>query len=81
MTENTPSPSTTPNVVLQNPHVRKVAGIVIGAAAIIVPAAVVLDTATDAFDWSAWTYPATMLTSFLAGVFQVSVSTPNVPRV
>lgn len=72
--------STTPNVVVQNPAVRRVAGIVIGAAAIIVPAAVVLDGATDALDWSAWTVPAMAVTSFLAGLFQVGVSTPNVPR-
>ncbi len=71
--------SLTPNVVVQNPAVRKVAGVIIGSAAIIVPAAVVLDGATDALDWSAWTVPAMAVTSFLAGLFQVSVSTPNVP--
>lgn len=74
MTENL-----TPNVVVQNPTVRKIAGVIIGSAAIIVPAAVVLDGATDALDWSAWTIPAMAVTSFLAGIFQVSVSTPNVP--
>lgn len=72
--------SDTPNVIVQNPAVRRIAGAVIGAAAIIVPAAVVLDSATDALDWTAWTTPAMAVTSFLAGVFQVSVSTPNVPK-
>lgn len=70
----------TPNVVVQNPKVRKVAGWIIGAAAILVPTIMVIDASAPAFDLSAWTAPAIAATSFLAGVFQVAVSTPNVPR-
>lgn len=72
--------SETPNVVVQNPKVRKVAGWIIGSAAILVPALMVLDGAAPALDWTGWTVPAMAVTSFLAGVFQVAVSTPNVPR-
>lgn len=77
----TPTPSETPNVVVHNPTVRRVMGYVIGAAAVFVPAAMVLDSATEAFDWTSWTVPALAVTSFLAGIFQVSVSSPNVPKV
>lgn len=72
--------SLTPNVVVQNPKVRRVAGWVIGLAAIIVPTLIVIDVNAPAFDLSAWTTPAMAATSFLAGVFQLAVSTPNVPK-
>jgi hypothetical protein len=77
MTDHTPS--TTPNVVVGNPHVRKVANVVLGTASIIVAGAIVLDGSSPAFEWSAWTGPASALVLFLAGVFQVAVTTPNVP--
>lgn len=70
----------TPNVVVQNPSVRLVANIVLGVALIFFPAAIVLDGATDALDFSAWTTPAMAVTSFLAGIFGVAVTAPNVPR-
>ena len=71
----------TPNVVVSNPIVRKTMGVVISSAAVIVPAAIVLDVNTPLVDWSAWTTPAMAVTSFLAGVFGLVVTTPNVPRV
>lgn len=74
------SESLTPNVVIQNPAVRRIAGWVIGTAAILVPTLIVIDGRADAFDLSAWTDPALAATSFLAGLFQVAVSSPNVPR-
>ena len=70
----------TPNVVVQNPTVRRVAGWIIGTAAVRVPTLIVVDVNAPAFDLSAWTTPAMAATSFLAGVFQLAVSTPNVPR-
>lgn len=70
----------TPNVVVQNPSVRLVANIVLGAALILIPAAIVLDVNAPAFDWSFWTTPAMAVTGFLAGVFGLSVTAPNVPR-
>lgn len=79
MADNNTTQSLTPNVVVANPNVRKVANIVIGAALVILPAASILDLNSAAFDWSAWLIPATAVTSFLAGIFGLAVTTPNVP--
>ena len=72
--------SDTPNVVIQNPRVRKVAQWVIGVAAILLPAAMVLDAASPELDWTVWTVPGMAVTSFLAGVWGVAVAAPNVPK-
>lgn len=69
----------TPNIVVQNPAVRKVANWVIGVALIVFPAAAVLEANAPAVDFSAWLVPATAVTSFLAGLFGLAVTTPNVP--
>lgn len=79
MSMNQPHSSQTPNVVVQNPSVRKVANVILGVALIVFPAAIVLDGSTDALDFSAWTVPAMAVTSFLSGVFGLAVTTPNVP--
>jgi len=73
-------PTETPNVVLANPAVRRVLNIVVGTAAIVLPVATIIDSRSDAFDWTAWTDPATAATSFLAGLLAVAVSAPNVPK-
>jgi hypothetical protein len=73
------TPSETPNVVVSDPRVRKVANIVLGAALIVFPAAGILDASSTALDFSSWLLPATAVTSFLAGVFGLAVTTPNVP--
>lgn len=70
----------TPNVVVQNPNVRKVANVILGVALIVFPTAAVLDGASADLDFSQWLIPATAVTSFLAGVFQVAVTVPNVPK-
>lgn len=70
----------TPNVVVQNPRVRFVAGIVLGVASLVVSSAVVVDVTSPAFDLSAVTTPASALVLFLGGVFGLGVTTPNVPR-
>lgn len=69
----------TPNVVVQNPKVRKVANVILGIALIVFPAAAVLDGASADLDFSQWLIPATAVTSFLAGIFGLAVTTPNVP--
>ena len=72
--------SETPNVVVQNPKVRKAAGWVIGVALIVFPAAIVLDANAPEIDFSTWTTPAMAVTSFLAGLFSIGVTVPNVPK-
>lgn len=78
MSENTPSD--TPNVVVGNPHVRKVANVVLGVALIVFPAAAVLDATSPDLNFEQWLIPATAVTSFLAGIFDLAVTTPNVPK-
>lgn len=76
----TPTPSETPNVVIADPRVRKVATATIATAGIIIGAASALDLASPELDWSTFTGPAAAVTLFLAGVFGVSVTLPNVPK-
>lgn len=77
MAPTTPSP--TPNVVVQNPAVRRVAGIVIGTALIVLPSLGLIE-ANTVLDFSEWLPAATAVTSFLAGIFGLAVTTPNVPK-
>ena len=77
---NEQNPTHTPNVVVQNPHVRKVANVILGVALVVFPAAAVLDASAPGIDFSEWLIPATAVTSFLAGVFGLAVTTPNVPK-
>lgn len=75
-----PTPSETPNVVIADPRVRKVATAIIATAGIIIGAAATLDMASPEVDWAALTVPASAVTLFLAGIFGVTVTLPNVPR-
>lgn len=72
--------STTPNVVVHNPKVRKVANVVIGAALVLLPALSVFDGRAEWVDMSSWLDPAIATTAFLAGLFGLAVTTPNVPK-
>lgn len=69
----------TPNVVVSDPRVRKVANIIIGALLVVLPTAGILDGSSTAIDFSGWLLPAMAVTSFLAGVFNVAVTVPNIP--
>lgn len=69
----------TPNVVVENPNVRRAANIFLGVVGLIVGTAVVVDASTPAFDISAITIPVTVGYAYLAGVFGLAVTTPNIP--
>lgn len=73
------SESLTPNVVVQNPTVRKVAGVALGAAGLILGTVLVVDGASDAFDVTAFTGPATAGYLYLSSAFGLAVTVPNVP--
>jgi hypothetical protein len=70
----------TPNKIVSNPQVRFWANILIGTAAIVLGFITSIDGASDAFDWREFTYPATVGILYLAGIFNVAVTAPNVPR-
>lgn len=70
----------TPNVVVQNPTVRKIAGIVLGALGLALGTVVVVDGASPAFDLTAYTGPVTAGYLYLSSVFGLVVTVPNVPR-
>lgn len=72
--------SNTPNVVIESPTVRRVLNHIVGWGAITLGLAQAIDGASDAFDWSAVTTPATAGIAFLAGVLAVGVTAPNIPR-
>lgn len=73
-------PSTTPNVVVANPAVRRAVGWVLGITGLILPIAGIIDGKVDAVDWSTPLGIASEVTLFLAGAFGTFVTVPNVPK-
>jgi hypothetical protein len=73
------TPDITPNVIVSNPTVRKVAGNVLGAASLLLSTAVLVDGAIPAIDYTFVTGPAAVIISGLFGIFQLAVTSPNVP--
>lgn len=73
-------PTETPNVVVENPNIRRGANIVLGVVGILVGTAVVVDGSTDAFDISAITTPIFTGYAYLASIFGLAVTLPNIPR-
>jgi hypothetical protein len=71
---------TTPNVVIENPNVRKVVNVVLGTAGIIISAATIVDLAIEPIDYAFITGPAATIVLGLAGLFGLSVTVPNVPK-
>ena len=72
------TPTETPNVVVQNPTVRKAAGIILGAVGIAL-GTVVVDGAAPAFDLTEYTGPTTAGYLYLSSLFGLAVTVPNVP--
>jgi hypothetical protein len=70
----------TPNVVVENPTVRRTAQLVLSIAGLVLSSALVLDSQIPGVDWSAWINPAWALYGFLAATFGLAVITPNIPR-
>ncbi len=73
------TPSYTPNVIVQNPIVRKVVGNVLAGATLLLSIATLVDGAIAEIDWSAVTGPAAVIAGGLFGIFQLTVTSPNVP--
>jgi hypothetical protein len=71
--------SITPNVVVQNPMVRRWAQIILSIVGLTLSSIMVLDNSIPSADWSAFTVPAFALYGFLAATFGIAVITPNIP--
>lgn len=74
-----PLPSETPNVIVQNPVVRKIVGNILGGASLALSIATLVDGAIPALEYAAVTGPAAIIIAGLFGIFQLTVTSPNVP--
>lgn len=74
------TPTQTPNLVIENPAIRKGANIILGVVGLLVGTATVVDASTPAFDISAITIPVTVGYAYLAAIFGLAVTTPNIPK-
>lgn len=70
----------TPNVIVENPKIRRGVNVFLGIAGTIVTLAVIVDTAIEQIDVSAYTTPAGAILLGIASLFGLSVTVPNVPR-
>jgi len=73
-------PTETPNAVLENPSVRRVVNVVLGIIGIIIGTVTVVDASTAAFDLTPFTIPATVGYAYLAAIFGLAITTPNIPK-
>jgi hypothetical protein len=74
------APTETPNVIVQNPAVRKLVGNVLGAATLLLSIATLVDGAIAEIDYANITGPAAVIIGGLFGIFQLGVTSPNVPK-
>ena len=70
----------TPNVVVENPTVRKYAQITLSIVGLVLSSALVLDSQISTVDWSVWLNPAWALYGFLAATFGLAIISPNIPK-
>lgn len=75
------APAETPNVVIANPTVRKIAGNTLGVAGLVLSIATLVDGAIQQIDYGHITGPAAVIIAGLFGIFQLGVTSPNVPKV
>lgn len=73
------TPTYTPNVIVSNPVVRKVVGNILGGATLALSIATLVDSAIEQVSYSGITGPAAVIVAGLFGIFQLTVTSPNVP--
>ncbi len=71
--------SNTPNVVIENPAIRKALNAIVGYGSLLVGLVVAVDTASPAFDLLDYTTPAWAGLAFLNAALTVGVTIPNIP--
>ena len=69
----------TPNVRVENPEVRKIVGNILGWAVILLLAVTVVDMNVPALDLAWLTVPAAGSLAGLQSLWQLIVTSPNVP--
>ena len=69
----------TPNVIVQNPVVRKVVGNTLAGATLLLSIATLVDGAIEQLNYSFVTGPAAIIVAGLFSLFQLGVTSPNVP--
>lgn len=74
------TPSQTPNVVIENPTARKVARTVLDGIGVLVGTIVVVDLASEAFDWVTYTTPVLAAWSYLRLAFGLGIDNRNTPK-
>lgn len=72
-------PSATPNVVVSDPRVRKAVGNTLAVASVALAIATLVDSAIVELDYGNITGPAAVIIAGLFGIFQLGVTSPNVP--
>lgn len=75
----TSTPSQTPNVRIESPKARKIIGNVFGWVSLAIAGTVIVDGAIPAIDLLWFTAPAGTITLGLFGLYQTTVTSPNVP--
>lgn len=70
----------TPNVVIENPTVRKIVGNTLAVASVGLAIATLVDGAIIELEYSNITGPAAVIIAGLFGIFQLGVTSPNVPK-
>jgi hypothetical protein len=75
-----PIPTYTPNVIVENPTIRKVVGNALGVASLLLAVGTLVDGAIAELDYAFVTGPAAVIVAGLFGIFQLGVTSPNVPR-
>ena len=77
---NSNQPVLTPNVRIENTTARKIIGNTFGWATLGLLAVGVVDANLPAVDWSSFTVPATGIVAGLFSLYQLTITSPNVPK-
>lgn len=70
----------TPNVVIENPNVRRIITQVMGALGGVIAIASAVDIAAPQFDIHDWTYPFSAGFAVAASYYGIRVTLPNIPK-
>ena len=73
-------PNETPNVVVANPTVRKIVGNTLAVASVLLSIAILVDGAVAEIGYANITGPAAIIIAGLFGIFQLGVTSPNIPK-